>query len=76
MTNKCQYQQEHQHYCYDCSHTNGSHYGNSNCRAMVETRKEWYILGTVKLAEAMVIEPCKCLRFLPKQLAIRSSVSE
>jgi hypothetical protein len=37
---------------------------------MVETRKEWYILGNVKLAEAIVPEPCKCKKFIAKQKAI------
>jgi hypothetical protein len=33
---------------------------------MVKTRKEWYILGNVKLAEAIVSEPCKCNKYISK----------
>jgi hypothetical protein len=36
----------------------------------VKTRKEWYTLGKVKLAEAVVPEPCKCKKFVSKGQAI------
>jgi hypothetical protein len=62
--------QDPRYYCYNCSHTNGFHDNNSYCTTMVETRKEWYILGNVKLAEAIVPEPCKCKKFIAKQKAI------
>ncbi|CAN5409793.1 hypothetical protein BH18THE2_BH18THE2_42000 [soil metagenome] len=32
--------------------------------------KEWYILGNVKLEEAVVPEPCKCKKFISKQQGI------
>jgi hypothetical protein len=54
---------EHQHYCFNCSHTKGLH-PKSSCTTTVKTRKEWYILGNVKLAEAIVPEPCKCKKFI------------
>jgi hypothetical protein len=62
--------QENQHYCYNCSHTNGFHGNNNSCTTMVKTKKEWYILGNVKLAEAVVSEQCKCRRFISRQQAI------
>lgn len=37
-----------------------------SCTSMVKTRKEWYILGNVKLAEAIVSEPCKCNKYISK----------
>lgn len=62
--------QENQHYCYNCSHTNGFHGNKSSCTTMVRTRREWYIMGNVKLAEAVVAERCKCKKFTSKQQAI------
>ncbi|HEV2876754.1 MAG TPA: hypothetical protein VGW09_05735 [Nitrososphaeraceae archaeon] len=62
-----QYQENH---CYNCSHTDGFHGNNNGCATMVRTRKEWYILGNVKLAEAVVVEPCKCKKFMSKQQAV------
>jgi hypothetical protein len=59
-----------QYYCYNCSHTKGFHDINDGCTTMVETRKEWYILGNVKLAEAMVPEPCNCRKFVSRQQSI------
>ena len=58
---------ENQHYCYNCSHTNGLHGNNSSCTTMVKTRKEWYVLGNVKLAEAVVHESCNCRKFVSRQ---------
>jgi hypothetical protein len=62
--------QKNQHFCYNCSHTNGFHGDNSSCTTMAKTKKEWYILGNVKLAEAVLVEPCKCKKFMSKQQAI------
>ena len=56
---------EHQHYCFNCSHTDGLH-SKSSCTTSVKTRKEWYILGNVKLAEAIISEPCKCNKFISR----------
>jgi hypothetical protein len=36
----------------------------SSCTTTGNIRKEWYILGNVKLAESMVSEPCRCKRFI------------
>ena len=45
------------------SHTKGLH-PKSSCTTTDKTIKEWYIFGNVKLAEAIVPEPCKpCLQF-------------
>jgi hypothetical protein len=61
--------QDPRYYCYNCSHLHGLHNTNS-CTTSVKTRKEWYILGKVKLAEAVVPEPCKCKKFVSKEQAI------
>jgi hypothetical protein len=42
----------------------------NSCTTSVKTRKEWYILGKVKQAEAVVPEPCKCKKFVSKGQAI------
>jgi hypothetical protein len=62
----CKYYQhyEHQH-CFNCSHTKELH-PKSSCTTTVEIKKEWYILGNVKLAEAIVLESCKCKKFISK----------
>jgi hypothetical protein len=61
----CYQHYEHQHYCFSCSHIDGLH-PRGSCTSMVKTRKEWYILGNVKLAEAIVSEPCKCSKYISK----------
>lgn len=70
----CYQHYEHQHYCFNCSHIEGLH-PKGSCTLMVKTRKEWYILGNVKLAEAIVSEPCKPLVFsLPHDHITRSNI--
>src|SRR5918998_2541729 len=57
--------QDPRYYCYNCAHLHDLHNTNS-CTTSIKTRKEWYILGKVKLAEAVVPEPCKCKKFVSR----------
>jgi hypothetical protein len=57
------------YYCYNCSHAERLHLNNI-CATTSKTRKEWYILGNVKLAEAVIPEPCKCKKFVYKHQAM------